>query len=136
MEMNMILVNTKKLSVMTIMNVLMIIAVLPMVVFTLIILTSVSPQIIATTQNVIQVKDVSSLIPQTDAMIPTNVMNSPVIQMLVVFTTKSPVTITMHALKIPVIPKLDVFTRILKILMKISALNSIAIKIPASTIPM
>jgi hypothetical protein len=68
------------------MNVLMIIAALSMVVFTLIILTSVSPQIIATTQNVIQAKDALSLIPLTDAMIPTNVMNSPVIQMSDVFT--------------------------------------------------
>jgi hypothetical protein len=55
--MNMILVNTKKLPVMTIMNVLMIIVVLSMVVFTLIIHTNVLPKIIAMTQNVNQAKD-------------------------------------------------------------------------------
>jgi hypothetical protein len=118
------------------MNVLMIIAVLSMVVCTLIILTSVLPQIIATTQNVIQAKDVSSLIPLTDAMIPTNVMNSPVTQMLDVHTAKLSVMITMLALTTLAIVTLDVFIRTLKILMKISVLNSIAIKIPASIIPM
>jgi hypothetical protein len=136
MVMNMILVNMKKLFVMTIMNVLMIIAVLSMVVCTLIILTSVLPQIIATTQNVTQAKDVSSLIPLTDAMIPTNVMNSPVTQMSDVHTAKLSVMITMLALTTLAIVTLDVFIRTLKILMKISVLNSIAIKTPVSIIPM
>jgi hypothetical protein len=118
------------------MNVLMIIAVLSMVVCTLIILTSVLPQIIATTQNVTQAKDVSSLIPLTDAMIPTNVMNSPVTQMSDVHTAKLSVMITMLALTTLAIVTLDVFIRTLKILMKISVLNSIAIKTPVSIIPM
>jgi hypothetical protein len=134
--MNMILVNTKKLPVMTIMNVLMIIVVLSMVVFTLIIHTNVSPQIIAMTQNVNQAKDASSLILLTDAMILTNVMTSPVIQMLDVFTAKSSATITMLALMTPAIATLDVFTRTLKILMKINVLNSIVTKILVSTIPL
>jgi hypothetical protein len=88
------------------------------------------------TQNVIQTKDVSSQILLTDVTIPTNVMNSLVIQMLDVFTAKSFVTITMLALMTPAIATLDVFTRTLMILMKITVLNSIAIKIPVSTIPM
>jgi hypothetical protein len=134
--MNMILVNTKKLPVMTIMNVLMIIVVLSMVVFTLIIHTNVLPQIIAMTQNVNQAKDASSLILLTDAMILTNAMNSPVTQMLDVFTAKSLATIMMLALKIPAIATLDVFTRTLKILMKINVLNSIVTKILVSTIPL
>jgi hypothetical protein len=134
--MNMILVNTKKLPVMTTMNVLMIIAVLSMAAFTLIIHTNVSPQIIAMTQNVNQAKDASSLILLTDAMILTNVMTSPVIQMLDVFTAKSSATITMLALMTPAIATLDVFTRILKILMKINVLNSIVIKILVSIIPL
>jgi hypothetical protein len=132
----MILVNTKKLPVMTIMNALMILVVLSLDVFTLIILTSVLPQIIATTQNVTQAKDVSSLIPLTDAMIPTNVMNSPVTQMSDVHTAKLSVMITMLALTTLAIVTLDVFIRTLKILMKISVLNSIAIKTPVSIIPM
>jgi hypothetical protein len=134
--MNMILVNTKKLPVMTIMNVLMIIVVLSMVVFTLIIHTNVSPQIIAMTQNVNQAKDASSLILLTDAMILTNVMTSPAIQMLDVFTAKSSATITMPALRTLAIVTLDVFTRTLKILMKINVLNSIVTKILVSTIPL
>jgi hypothetical protein len=118
------------------MNVLMIIVVLSMVVFTLIIHTNVSPQIIAMTQNVNQAKDASSLILLTDAMILTNVMTSPVIQMLDVFTAKSSATITMLALMTPAIATLDVFTRTLKILMKINVLNSIVTKILVSTIPL
>jgi hypothetical protein len=132
--MNMILVNTKTLPVMTIMNVLMIIVVLSMVVFTLIIHTNVLPQIIAMTQNVNQAKDASSLILLTDAMILTNAMNSPVTQMLDVFTVKSSATITMLALKILAIVTLDVFIKTLKILMKINVLNSIVTKILVSTI--